>query len=152
MGRLFFIGELLQRNSKVGFLLGSKVCYRRASYFVNKVRTMDWLKNDDEALMAEVKRAQFLVFYNKRPLLRRKTDKFGFESCLIPHNSKTPWLLIRSAGSQFATFNGRYKPIRKFYVRLPYPTTLLGKGGRVSIHAHACMGCREQKKCFRKLF
>lgn len=59
---------------------------RRLSYYVNKIRTFEWMKNDDSALQAEFKRAHFLVFYNKQPLLKRSKDSSRLTLAWIEHD------------------------------------------------------------------
>ena len=55
---------------------------RTLSYYVNKVRTSEWLKNDDSSLASEFKRGNFILFCDREPFIRRKAaTEFG---CYVP--------------------------------------------------------------------
>jgi len=44
---------------------------RQLSTFVERIRTLDWLKNDDDALKAEIPRSNFILFVEKNPVVQR---------------------------------------------------------------------------------
>uniref|UniRef100_A0A914XDI5 NAD(+) diphosphatase n=1 Tax=Plectus sambesii TaxID=2011161 RepID=A0A914XDI5_9BILA len=68
-------------------IFSTQTTTRRASSYVNKMRTLEWWKNDDSAMKAEFTRGQFVLFLDKQPLVRSKERNApGFNLQLLQHD------------------------------------------------------------------